>query len=181
MTANPGDDDSALFIADETGRILRSDAGAARLLALADGKPGGWSDTSLPGWLTPIFDAITGGGSRKAKSDGGLERENEAGRFVFRAYRLHRVAKNSGEVLYGISVVRQRALVSAITEAAAINGLSEQQRRVCIGILSGVSYSEIGRVLGIKESTVVDHVRRVYAKLDVHSRDELVRVLARAL
>jgi DNA-binding CsgD family transcriptional regulator len=75
--------------------------------------------------------------------------------------------------MFALSIEHHAPIAATIDAAASKNGLSERQRRVCIEMLNGASYAEIGRMLDIKESTVVDHVRRIYEKLNVHSRDEL--------
>ena len=51
--------------------------------------------------------------------------------------------------------------------------LSIAQKKVCSLLLSGKSQPEIAVDLGIASNTVVDHVRKIYRKLDVHSVDEL--------
>jgi DNA-binding CsgD family transcriptional regulator len=41
-------------------------------------------------------------------------------------------------------------------------------------IVKGFSYAEIARLLGLSTHTVATHVRRIYGKLEVHSRGEAV-------
>ena len=52
-------------------------------------------------------------------------------------------------------------------------GLSERQRQLCTCLLHGRSYADIEQLLSIRHSTVIDHVRKIYAKLDVHSLSQL--------
>jgi DNA-binding CsgD family transcriptional regulator len=47
------------------------------------------------------------------------------------------------------------------------------QRKVCSLLLSGLSQREIAADLGVAPNTVVDHVRKIYVKLDVHSVSDL--------
>jgi DNA-binding NarL/FixJ family response regulator len=54
-------------------------------------------------------------------------------------------------------------------------GLSVRQRQLCTGLLAGLSHSEIAVRMAVKESTVTDHVRETYRKLQVHTRRELVQ------
>jgi two-component system response regulator NreC len=57
--------------------------------------------------------------------------------------------------------------------------LSEREREVAVAIGHGISTVEIAQRLDISVRTVESHVWRVYRKLDLHSRVELVRLLLR--
>ncbi len=52
--------------------------------------------------------------------------------------------------------------------------LSPREREVLSYIVKGFSYAEIARLLGLSTHTVATHVRRIYGKLEVHSRGEAV-------
>jgi DNA-binding CsgD family transcriptional regulator len=171
---------TALFMTDRNGKIVMSNPLAARLLALADNEPSSLpelADASLPPWLEPILDGARSRHSALEVPASAIERNNASGRFVFRAYRLHSVQQQSQPALFAISIEHRPPAAEAIAAAAARLGLSERQQRVCVEMINRASYAEIARMLGIKESTVVDHVRRIYEKLDVHSRDELNKKL----
>ncbi|GJH30399.1 helix-turn-helix transcriptional regulator [Caballeronia novacaledonica] len=168
---------SALFLTDRSGRIFMSDAHTSRLLALANDQPFPPGDACLPEWLAPILDEAKLRNQTKPDLAAQVERINASGRFLFRAYRLQRVRENGRSGMFAISIEHEAPIDAILDAAAARNGLTERQRRVCIEMLNGASYAQIGRALDIKESTVVDHVRRIYEKLDVHSRDELKRKL----
>ena len=65
----------------------------------------------------------------------------------------------------------------AHVQAAATTGaaeLSPREREVLTYIVKGFSYAEIARLLGLSTHTVATHVRRIYGKLEVHSRGEAV-------
>jgi len=53
-------------------------------------------------------------------------------------------------------------------------GLSAREREVLSYIVKGFSYAEIARLLGLSTHTIATHVRRIYGKLEVHSRGEAV-------
>lgn len=53
-------------------------------------------------------------------------------------------------------------------------GLSAREREVLTYIVKGFSYAEIARLLSLSTHTVATHVRRIYGKLEVHSRGEAV-------
>jgi DNA-binding NarL/FixJ family response regulator len=52
--------------------------------------------------------------------------------------------------------------------------LSAREREVLTYIVKGFSYAEIARLLELSTHTVATHVRRIYGKLEVHSRGEAV-------
>ena len=52
--------------------------------------------------------------------------------------------------------------------------LSAREREVLTFIVKGFSYAEIARLLELSTHTVATHVRRIYGKLEVHSRGEAV-------
>ena len=61
----------------------------------------------------------------------------------------------------------------AVPSAGAAE-LSTREREVLTYIVKGFSYAEIARLLGLSTHTVATHVRRIYGKLEVHSRGEAV-------
>jgi DNA-binding NarL/FixJ family response regulator len=64
----------------------------------------------------------------------------------------------------------------AVPSIAASGGaeLSTREREVLTYIVKGFSYAEIARLLELSTHTVATHVRRIYGKLEVHSRGEAV-------
>lgn len=54
------------------------------------------------------------------------------------------------------------------------NPLSLREAEILPLLAKGVSYNEIGDILGISPHTVTAHIRRIYQKLAVHSRGEAV-------
>ncbi len=57
--------------------------------------------------------------------------------------------------------------------------LTERQRQVLVLIAQGTSNVEIGRQLGISAKTVARHRENIMARLDLHSRTELVKYAIR--
>jgi DNA-binding NarL/FixJ family response regulator len=53
--------------------------------------------------------------------------------------------------------------------------LSDRETEVARALSSGLSYAECGERLGIQLGTVQDYVKRIYRKLDVHSKQEVRR------
>jgi DNA-binding CsgD family transcriptional regulator len=57
-------------------------------------------------------------------------------------------------------------------------GLSLRQSEVISELARGGTEATVAQKLGIKESTVHEHIRRVYDKLELGSRAELIALLA---
>jgi DNA-binding CsgD family transcriptional regulator len=56
-------------------------------------------------------------------------------------------------------------------------GLSPREKDICELIPTRLSYKEIGRTLGISESTVKTNMRRILLKVDVENRYALISAL----
>ena len=55
--------------------------------------------------------------------------------------------------------------------------LSPSQKEVALLLAQGKSNDYIGNQLHIGKTTVKDHIRKIFVKLDIHRRDELLPVL----
>jgi DNA-binding NarL/FixJ family response regulator len=62
----------------------------------------------------------------------------------------------------------------AIAERLAWYHLSRREIEVSLGVMRGLSNSHIAQNLFIDEKTVKDHLQRIYAKTNVHSRTKLI-------
>lgn len=60
------------------------------------------------------------------------------------------------------------------SEKTLVKPLTERERQILVRLNSGHSPDEISVDLSVSTSTVRSHIKRVYAKLDVHSRYEAV-------
>jgi DNA-binding NarL/FixJ family response regulator len=73
-----------------------------------------------------------------------------------------------------------RALIRAVRHARRAHlGLSARESEVMDLIASGRSNGEIARELFLSEKTVKNHVNRIYAKLEVSSRDAAITLWQR--
>ena len=52
--------------------------------------------------------------------------------------------------------------------------LSQRESEIIMLLAKGISFSEIGGILGISPHTVTAHIKKIYKKLGVHSRGEAV-------
>ncbi|MGR8940077.1 MAG: helix-turn-helix domain-containing protein [Gammaproteobacteria bacterium] len=61
----------------------------------------------------------------------------------------------------------------------AIQGqsLSPRQMEVAMMLAQGISSEKIGERLHIKPTTVKDHIGKIFMKLDIHHREELLSKL----
>lgn len=53
--------------------------------------------------------------------------------------------------------------------------LTPREREVCSWLVRGYSLATIARELGVSRGTVDTHVRHIYQKLGIHTREELYR------
>ncbi len=60
------------------------------------------------------------------------------------------------------------------SSAAENNPLSARETEILQLLAKGMSFNEIGEILGISPHTVTAHIKKIYRKLAVHSRGEAV-------
>lgn len=97
---------------------------------------------------------------------------NPWGRFEFRAERLE--PAGAGEpALIGVTIQHRVPREVRQLEALESHPLSIAQKRVCALLLQGVPQAQIAARLRVSSSTITDHVRKIYLKLNVHSAGEL--------
>lgn len=88
------------------------------------------------------------------------------------------VAKLEGDPVFGgarCAVVRVQSTTRAATKP--LEGLSRREREIARLLVAGYSGVNVAAIVGLSENTVRTYVRRLYAKLGVASRAELVRTL----
>jgi DNA-binding CsgD family transcriptional regulator len=105
----------------------------------------------------------------------------ELGRFVIR---VHPCMRGAGGRDIGVMIVRIIDLSRKGDPPTAARvrerlGLSLRQSEVISELAKGGTEAAVAQKLGIKESTVHEHIRRVYDKLELGSRAELIALLAR--
>jgi len=75
---------------------------------------------------------------------------------------------------FGSPAATEAAAPVTAVDASSLPALSEREREVLGYIVKGFTYAEIARIAGLSAHTVATYVRRVYGKLEVHSRGEAV-------
>ena len=101
---------------------------------------------------------------------------NGRGRFLFRAYRLDSQNHDPGGLI-GMTIEHHEPLTLKILRAMQNLPLSPTQKEVAMLLTQGVSSEKIGAHLHIKTTTVKDHIGKLFTKLDIHHRDELLPLL----
>ena len=106
--------------------------------------------------------------------------ENSSGRFLFQACALRPLERDAGPSLH-VTVQHYEPQLVAIRRALDSLSLTPAQKEICIHLRRGHSHAEIARIVGTRESTVVDHVKKIYSRLDVHSVHELSGLVQRLI
>jgi DNA-binding CsgD family transcriptional regulator len=172
---------NALVNLDHRGQILHLSRDAHKLLLLAHGNV----TPSLAG-VEPTaddFPTLTVLCRALARSANALKPvvatlDNDWGRFEFHAHAME-PADAQGPPIIAVTIQHMEA--AEVFKARVLQNapLSIVQRKVCSLLLSGLSHREIADRLGVAPNTVIDHVRKIYLKLDVHSveglRDRLLQ------
>lgn len=159
---------------DAQGRIAHVSTDALKLLMLAHGGVTPQAVSRVPRredfaslnalWRCPE--------DRKATVD------NAWGRFVFETEAMWPVQPGQAPLLQ-VAIGHFEPQLVTLRRALDRLPLSATQREVCALVWRGDSQAQIARELNVAATTVADHVRKIYAKLDVHSAKELVaRIVA---
>ena len=171
-----GDQRAALVSLDALGRIVHLSPNGHKLLLLAHGDISPASAARQP--ITEDFPTLALLHRRLSHRDGleparcAVTVTNTWGRFEFRAEHLAPVGVPD-QALIGVAV--RHLVPREVHDLVSIEShpLSIAQKKVCALLLQGLSQPQIALRLGVLNSTVTDHVRKVYVKLDVHSVGEL--------
>ncbi|KWK03051.1 helix-turn-helix transcriptional regulator [Burkholderia stagnalis] len=165
---------SAIVVVDDAGRFLLHNTDSVRMLALAADQPLAFArQDRLQDWLAPLLSNVDRIWRGHPAPPAMLERHTAAGRFRFKAYRFANADAMQREFAIVIYIEHFPPLELEIERLGFRLGLTERQRELCTQLVLGRSHSEIARGLALRDSTVVDHVRKIYRKLDVHNHDEL--------
>lgn len=101
---------------------------------------------------------------------------NRWGRFVFRATWLDSMTQPQDRMV-AISIARQEPLAVSVVRGFQKSPLSPKQRDVALMLVTGRSAEDIVRELSISVTTYKDHLRKIYEKLGITKRVDLIRHL----
>jgi DNA-binding CsgD family transcriptional regulator len=107
-----------------------------------------------------------------------LRRDTAWGRFRVRAFRLDDERGRRREQL-ALLIRREETRALSLVRGAANTELSPQQREVALLLAQGKSNPEIGQLLGLTLNTTNYHVKQVYLRLQVNSRESVQEHLLR--
>ncbi len=103
----------------------------------------------------------------------GFTLDNAWGRFVFEAEPLMPVG-GAGAAEIHVTIEHQEPRAMAWHRALGALPLSPAQREVCGLLRAGLTQRQVAAALSVAPTTVADHVRKIYGKLDVSSVQELI-------
>ena len=107
------------------------------------------------------------------------QHQNPWGGFIFRAHWLDAInGPDTGEI--GVTIQYQEPLALKAMRLSKKLALSPKQVQVCALLCAGYSYQKIAQHQQVSYHTVTDHVRKLFAKLAVTNRGELVAKLLAA-
>ena len=161
---------------DSLGRIVHLSCNAHKVLLLAHGDISPASAAQEP--MIENFPTLTLLHRQLSRPAEPLETlctltlTNTWGQFEFLAERMEPVG-DAGGALIGVTI--QHMVPREVRDLDVLEAypLSIAQKKVCALLLQGLSQPQIAARLGVSTHTVVDHIRKTYLKLDVHSVDEL--------
>jgi DNA-binding CsgD family transcriptional regulator len=172
------DDDrrTVLVNLDAAGRIVHLSRHAHKVLLLAHG-----DISPAAAGRDPVSDSFPtlhllhrqlSRPDERSEAPCSLTLTNAWGQFEFRAERLEAIG-GTDAALIGITIEHHVPREVRELESLEAQPLSVVQKKVCALLLQGLSQPRIAERLGVSIHTVVDHIRKIYIKLDVHSADEL--------
>jgi DNA-binding CsgD family transcriptional regulator len=181
---------TGLVILKRNGSVVHLSDSARHLLFLATygAVPVGQEHISLAVTVPPVLrqlcanlDGIFQGWEAPPPS---FSHTNGSGRFVFRAYWLQpptihlgldaRAHPPSDDGLIGVLIEHQEPLRLQLHRNLQGWRLSPREQEVGLALAEGLSQTAIAARLNVSVQTVITYVRRLYAKLEVHNRAELL-------
>jgi len=105
--------------------------------------------------------------------------ENAWGRFALRTYAL---ADNplAGDARFAVHITRQEPMLLKLADAVRRFPLSPQQAEVALLLARGFSNADIAERMHVSLNTASYHVKQLFMKLDVHTRQDAIRRLSEA-
>lgn len=164
----------ALLVTSQQGRVLWQSPHAAALLALAFGPQG--ARAGLPARCGEVLDRLRRSRSGQDAAEPPQARWHDArGSFTLRASWLD--APGAGEAAVALELEHHRPWTVRVLEQLQDLGLPERQFELAYWLAQGHAEPRIAAHLGVSMNTLVYHRRRLYERLAVHSRKELVQRL----
>jgi DNA-binding CsgD family transcriptional regulator len=173
-------DGYSTIVCDTGGKIQHMSQNASQLLSMAQQQKGvslAEQPTHLPDELKELtrrLHTIATPGVHAGPP--ALYVNNRWGRFVFRATWLDSLSDQQDRMI-AISITRQEPLAVSVVRGFQRSPLSPKQRDVALMLVTGRSAEDIVRELSISVTTYKDHLRKIYEKLGITKRVDLIRHL----
>jgi DNA-binding CsgD family transcriptional regulator len=129
----------------------------------------------LPGQIELLCRKLNAIFSDKACAPPVLEIRHQYGLVTLRAYLLNSINDDHDSI--GITVTRHKPTELSMMQRLRDMPLSPRQREVALWMSKGASSQTISDKMGISLTTYRDHVCKIYLKLNISSREELLRIL----
>jgi len=175
--------ESGVVVSDRAGRILWQSALGARLLqqAIPQVMPFAATAKELPDCLRSLIARLQHAGAAETCAPPMVHRHTRWGEFDLRAYPLldHGPDLRSAS-RFAIHVERREPMVLQAARGAYRLGLSVRQSHICAHLAEGASYADVAQKIGVRPSSVIDQMRKMYTRLDVHDRAGLLQALSAA-
>jgi DNA-binding CsgD family transcriptional regulator len=164
------EDDSAVLLVDWKGCLLHCSTNAKKLLRFANNEMMGKQQhaSQLGDLLRPLLTRLQRLHCGQPTAQARIETTNRWGRFVWRGYPLESNPGSTTSVGFIVYLQHLKPLQLTTAHGAHALGLSAQQQLIAVRWAAGQSQRQIAQALRIKDSTVVDHIRGIYDRLNVH-------------
>jgi DNA-binding CsgD family transcriptional regulator len=172
------------LLIDDQGRLLQASENAYRMLLLAH--DGITPDSAGRSPRREDFAVLKSLYARLSAPHGAVDVAastvvtNARGRFMFAAQPLAPL-KPATERLMHVTMAHFESKALAVHRAISLLPLSEGQRRVCAALYAGRRQPEIALDFGVAPSTIDDHVKKIYTRLDVRSTAQLRELVDAAI
>jgi DNA-binding CsgD family transcriptional regulator len=175
--AAAGSEDRGLLIVQPPSHVLHVSPQARTLVHFAlDRTPDSTGERGVDDALLPVLTGLCGhlrdtfAGRPSPPPTTSLK--SPWGLFILRAYWLKSLQPQE-DGLVGVTIERHEPLSLRLLRNMRASGLTARQRQLCLLLFDGMSIPATARRLNVSQHTIVDHLKKVYLKLDVHNRDEL--------
>jgi DNA-binding CsgD family transcriptional regulator len=175
-------EERSLVIADRDGRIHHAGSDALPLLLMALHPQ--WSPAtrwrslreSLPE-IARLCHALCAVGRGVAEWPPTLRRRNQWGEFILRAFWLGPTDGNEVTEFLAVTIERRvPRMLSAFRRIERL-ALTSREKELCLLLARDPARQDLADEMGVGASTVITHLRNIYAKLGVRSRAALIETL----
>jgi DNA-binding CsgD family transcriptional regulator len=179
MAEDPAD--TTVVEVDRRGQVLAESPGAAEVLLRETRGVRSFARLPVTEWFRDLVSGLCIAHPDHRGAPPLSVRRTPWGEFTMRAYPLiDRELAPAAARRFVIHVERREPRALRLLRGGFALGLSERQRELCLQLGTGDSYAGIAGRMRLRPSTVIDHIRKIHDRLDVHDRGNLLRRLHQA-